>query len=522
MRVGIGQINPLVGDVQGNTRLILSRVAEARAAGCRLVVFPKFAIPGHAPLGLVRRPGFIEACDAAVEEIRAASAGMAIVIGSVAGAPAAAADAVTSSVVAIDDGAVLATIAGAAVEGSSLSVPDVPRDVGVETTRIAGLRFGIATDDDLGSETMDVFSALGADWVLHLAASFFHVGCASIRREAARRAAVEAGLGIVFANSVGGVDGPILDGGSLVVAASGKLLLQAARFEDGLFAVDLDSKRPVSAEAEAPTSEISAAIVLGIRDYVRKNGFDRVVIGLSGGVDSAVTAALAVEALGAEAVIGTFIPCEHSSERSRADARALASNLGIELVEIPATDVHKELRTALPFQAAGIVDENLQARARAVLWMALANERRALVLAAGNKTEAAVGYATLYGDTTGALAPIGDLYKDEVYRLALFLGPRIPRSILEKAPSAELRPGQRDDDDLPPYPILDRLLRALIDENASRSQLIARGFEESVVDDVLCRFYASEFKRRQTPPAIVVSRAPLSRHRVPLTHAYRG
>jgi NAD+ synthase (glutamine-hydrolysing) len=229
-----------------------------------------------------------------------------------------------------------------------------------------------------------------------------------------------------------------------------------------------------------------------------------------------------VEALGPDAVVGTSIPCAHSSESSRTDARAVASNLGIELVEIPANRVHEALRAALPFDASGIVDENLQARARAVLWMALANERNALVLAAGNKSEAAVGYATLYGDTTGALAPIADLYKEDVYRVAETFADRIPRTVFAKAPSAELRPDHRDDDDLPPYPLLDRLLRGLIDENASRSDLVERGFDAELVDDVLRRFYEAEFKRRQSPPGIAVTKTPLGRTRLPLIHRFRA
>jgi NAD+ synthase (glutamine-hydrolysing) len=207
---------------------------------------------------------------------------------------------------------------------------------------------------------------------------------------------------------------------------------------------------------------------------------------------------------------------------SATNARSLASALGIDLLEVSATETHTALRGALPFEARGVVDENLQARARAALWMALANERNALVLATGNKSEIAVGYSTLYGDTTGALAPIADLYKTDVYRLAGSLRDRIPRAILERPPSAELRPDQRDEDDLPPYGTLDPLLRALIEENASRDDLIERGFDRKLVDEIVGRFHGAEFKRAQLPPGVALSDRPLGCRRVPLTHAWRG
>jgi NAD+ synthase (glutamine-hydrolysing) len=272
-----------------------------------------------------------------------------------------------------------------------------------------------------------------------------------------------------------------------------------------------------------PLELVHRAIVLGIYDYVRKNGFAKVIVGLSGGIDSAVVAALAVEALGPDAVTGVFLPSAVTSRESREDAQEIAQRLSIEWLEVPIEEAVKTCRNVLPKLPTGIVGENLQARARGVLLMALANGRDALVLATGNKTEIALGYNTLYGDTVGALAPLGDLYKSEVYKLSEAFTDRIPKRVMEKAPSAELRPDQRDEDDLHPYSILDPLLGALIEGNGSREELIAQGFSEPIVNDVLTRYFRSEYKRRQLPPAILVSAGQGGGSpRMPITHSHRG
>ena len=267
---------------------------------------------------------------------------------------------------------------------------------------------------------------------------------------------------------------------------------------------------------------IRRAIVVGIHDYLDKNGFSRVIIGLSGGIDSALVAALAVEALGKEKVTAVFLPSEITSQESRDDATTFAHRLGIEFLDVGIAEVIGAYHNALPQSLTGLPAENLQARARGTLLMALANERNALVLATGNKSEIAVGYNTLYGDTVGAIAPIADLYKTQVYQLAKALGETIPQNIVEKAPTAELRPGQRDEDDLPPYALLDAILLDLIEKNASRKDLIASGFPEKIVDEILSRYYKSEYKRRQLPLGIKVSPKAFGiGRRMPITHAYR-
>jgi len=290
-----------------------------------------------------------------------------------------------------------------------------------------------------------------------------------------------------------------------------------------LFVLDLEKLIPVKQRTQHSIDLIHRALVLGIHDYVQKNGFKQVIIGISGGLDSAVVAALAAEALGEAAITGVFLPSRITSEISREDAKALARTLGIELVEIEITKAVSAFHAVFPQPVTGLSAENLQARTRGTVLMTLANQQNALILATGNKSEIAVGYNTLYGDTVGALAPIADLYKTQVYDLAKGMRGRIPKRIVNKPPSAELRPGQRDQDDLPPYPLLDAILYELIENNASRKDLIAQGFPEAVVTDILCQYYQSEYKRKQLPPAIKVSKKAFGMgRRMPITHAYRN
>ena len=372
--------------------------------------------------------------------------------------------------------------------------------------------------DDGPTETQ---ASLGADLVVNISASPFFVGKGAIRRELVARRARENGVSVLYVNLVGGQDELVFDGGSLLAGPEGELLFQAPYFAEALFVLDLERLRPIPHPTDDPLRLVREAIVLGIRDYVRKNGFSHVFLGLSGGIDSALVACLAVEALGPERVTGVSLPSPITAAENREDAREVGRRLGIDVREIPIASILAAYQEAIP-SLSGVPVENVQARVRATLLMALANEGDALVLVTGNKSEIAVGYNTLYGDTAGALAPIADLYKTEVYALARSLGGRIPERVLKKAPTAELRPGQRDEDDLPPYSVLDPLLRELVETNASREELVAHGFSEAVVADVLSRYYRSEYKRRQFPPGIKVSpKAFGSGRRVPLTHGYR-
>jgi len=539
VRLGIVQTNPLVGAVEQNLKTILRRLEEARERGCDLVVFPELALCGYFPFDLLWRPGFVRRMEEALQEIARASGGIGVIVGGVSvrkrkdaanlADPSSVADGagqeLWNSAFFIANGRVLE-------EQPKLRLPtfDVYGEeryftpaAGSRVFEFAGRRLGISLCEDLWVDDgpTETQASLGADLVVNISASPFFVGKGAIRRELVARRAKENGVSVLYVNLVGGQDELVFDGGSLLAGPEGELLFQAPYFAEALFVLDLGRLRPIPHPTDDPLRLVREAIVLGIRDYVRKNGFSHVFLGLSGGIDSALVACLAVEALGPERVTGVSLPSPITAAENREDAREVGRRLGIDVREIPIASILAAYKEAIP-SLSGVPVENVQARVRATLLMALANEGDALVLVTGNKSEIAVGYNTLYGDTAGALAPIADLYKTEVYALARSLGGRIPERVLKKAPTAELRPGQRDEDDLPPYSVLDPLLRELVETNASREELVAHGFSEAVVADVLSRYYQSEYKRRQFPPGIKVSpKAFGSGRRIPLTHGYR-
>jgi len=540
MRVGIGQINSHVGAIARNRDRILACVREARDRRCDLVVFPELAVCGYSPLDSIWRPGYVAACEEAVDDVRAASDGIAVIVGSVTARPkreavnrydlAALADDAETELsdvaVLIEDG----RIVGQAAK-THLPLYDVYDEgryfvpgPGAEVCPLRSTSLGINVCEDLwvdGGPT-EIQANLGAEWIVNVSASPFYAGKRAIRHRLVRQRASENGVGIVYVNLVGGQDGIVFDGASFVVDAAGRPRFQAPSFEEGLFVCDLSDARPISTKEPDDLDQLRSALVLGIRDYVFKNGFASAIVGLSGGIDSSLVTALAAEALGPERVAAVYLPSEFSSQESRSDARELARRLSIELLEIPVEEIHDALREALPERPTGLVDENLQPRIRATIWMALANQRNALVLCTGNKSEIAVGYNTLYGDTTGALAPIADVYKTDVYRLAEAFRQVIPARVLAKPPAAELRANHRDEDDLPPYAVLDPLLREIIEGNRSRTGLVGMGFDAALVDRILARYYTSEFKRRQLPPGIKVSPKAFGvGRRMPITNAYR-
>ena len=539
MRIAIGQLNVLVGAIDENTTKILDRIEEAKASHCDLVVFPELAICGYSPLDLFWKDGFIQSCQRAIERITAASMGIGIIIGGVAAEPrqipsnldnvSSVSDGaridLTNRAYLIEDGSILGTI-------DKQHLPDydvycekrhfTPGE-GTSVHKFRSVSLGINVCEDLWIDDgpTDLQASLGADWIINLSASLFYAGKPRIRTRLAARRAKENHVGLVYVNLVGGQDEIVFDGGSFVFDSRGRQVFQAPLFQEGLYIVDLDHARPLGQSESVEIDEIRAALVLGIRDYVHKNGFGRVLLGLSGGIDSAVVAALAAQALGPENVDCVYLPSKFSSPASGEDACAVSKNLGTSFQTIDITDVHQVLRDALPTAPAGLVDENLQPRIRATLLMALANQRRALVLCPGNKSEIAVGYSTLYGDTVGALAPIADLYKCQVVALAESFGKLIPDRVRTKPPSAELREAQRDDEDLPAYDVLDAILKQVIEANASKTQLLNQGFDEDVVDDVLRRIRLNEYKRKQLPPGLKISpKAFGSGRRMPLTNGY--
>ena len=541
MRLALAQIDPTVGAIDDNLSLILSHIERAKRSECDLVIFPELAVCGYTPLDLLWRREFVDKMQEAQERIRQASSGIGVIVGGITVQqhhdgenltdPSSVSDGAGTD---LFNSALFFSDASLAASVPKLNLPtfDVYSErryftpgPGAQVVDFQGKSIGINMCEDLWVDDgpTDAQASLGAEWIINISASPFFVGKAQIRRRLAARRARENGITLFYTNLVGGQDDIIFDGGSFITGPNGDLLYQAPSFVEGLFIFDTEQDSPVTTRKQDDITTARKAIVLGIHDYLRKNGFSRVIIGISGGIDSALVAALAVEALGHDAVSGVFLPSNISSQESHDDAHALARSLAINIIDVPISEIVSSSHAALQQGITGLAAENLQARVRGMLLMALANEHNALILTTGNKSEIAVGYNTLYGDTVGALAPIGDLYKTQVWAMAQGMGGLIPQQIIDKPPTAELRPNQKDEDDLPPYPVLDAILEQLIEKNASRDDLVARGFPMATVDDVTARYYRGEYKRRQLPPAIKVSaKAFGSGRRIPITHRYRS
>jgi len=529
MKIGLAQINPTVGDLEGNASKIAEYIELARGKA-DLLVFPELTITGYPPKDLLLKPSFIARNRALLQEIVERTRGIAAIIG----------------FVDEEEGGIY-NAAAVAIEGEMVGVyrkiflPNY--DVfdekryfkpGVElgVFEIEGLKIGVSVCEDIWVEKGPFQSQArsGAELLVNISASPFHAGKMRERIELLARRARETGLPLVYCNLVGGQDDLVFDGGSCVLNARGALIAMARRFREELLLTELAGGEARLEEQEG-VAEVYEALVLGIRDYVRKNGFRKVVIGLSGGIDSSLTAVLATRALGAESVIGVFMPSRFTSMESREDVEALAGRLGIELKVIPIDRAVKAYREMLAeeFEGLGedVTEENIQARIRGNILMALSNKFGYLVLSTGNKSEMAVGYTTLYGDMAGGLAVLSDVPKTMVYQLAKYVnstgGEPIPGRVLVKEPSAELRENQRDAEDLPPYEILDPILQAYIEENKSMDEIVALGFEREVVEEVIGRVDRNEHKRKQAPLGIkVTSKAFGSGRRMPITNRYRG
>ncbi|GAB4313166.1 MAG: NAD+ synthase [Candidatus Bipolaricaulota bacterium] len=545
MRIAVGQINPTVGDLPGNRALILDAIAAAREQRADLVVLPELALLGYPPRDLLLRTGFLDAADREFAAVVAASRDIAVVIGHVLRGGTREANVADPSAQAFGGDVLLYNAAFLLARGGIVGHQAKHRlpsfDVFEEEryfapgTEVAvldwqGLRLGLSVCEDFWYEggVLAAQAAAGVDLLVNVSASPYFRGKPALRYALARRWAQRSGAPFVYANLVGGQDELVFDGGSFTVRPDGAFLLAAPRFAAGLYVVDT-----AAAAGEPPSADgidtIHAALTAGIRDYLDKNGIQGAIVGISGGVDSAVVAALACEALGPHRVVGTFFPGRYTAPESAEEAKELAQALGIRLIEVEIDPIVASLTSALSPHVAveGVVEENLQARIRGILWMALSNASGHVVLCCGNKSELALGYNTLYGDTVGALAPIGDLVKGEVYALARFINERagrtiIPERTLTRPPSAELRPHQRDDEDLPPYEVLDPLVRALVVENRSWDEA-ARSFGEEIVRDIAHRLRTSEYKRRQSPLVLKVSPKAFGMgRRFPVTHRFAG
>ena len=571
LRLGLAQLNPTVGDLDGNFERIVAAIGRARALGVEVLAFPELAITGYPPEDLLLNPSFVERAERLTRDLVPHSTGMTLVVGTV-----------ERGEGLFDAAAVLHDGRWASVYHKHLlpnyGVFDEKRYFtpgrGNMVFVRGGTTIGVSVCEDIwfsGDPVEEQAAHGGAEVLLNLSASPYHAGKAGERRSMLRTRATDHLAIVAYVNLVGGQDEVLHDGASLVLGPDGGLLAEGAMFAEDLIVTDLDlaavsearrraarpprgapapdagelwrvelatpadvarpplPPRPAPA-AHGPEAEVYDALVLGTRDYVRKNGFDTVVLGLSGGIDSALCACIAADALGPGQVVGVSMPGPYSAGLSREDAEALCRALGLRFFAIPIGDVFeaygRALAPAFAGRASDITEENLQARIRGNYLMALSNKYGWLVLTTGNKSETSVGYSTLYGDTAGGFAVLKDVYKTMVYRLARHRNtrsPAIPERTLTRPPTAELRPDQTDQDTLPPYDVLDAILEAYVEENRSVAEIVAAGHDEATVRRVIRMVDASEYKRRQSPPGVKITPRAFGRdRRLPITNRWRG
>jgi NAD+ synthase (glutamine-hydrolysing) len=543
MKVALGQINTTVGDLAGNEARILDAYRRGSEAGVELVVLPELATTGYPPRDLLLRRDFVQGNLAMLERLAAATGDTGLVIGFVGQSGSRPGREATNSVALLQHGRVLATRSKMLLPTYDVFDEDRYFEPAAENRPVEfnGRRLGLTICEDVWNDegfwrqrryrrdpVTDLVAA-GAQWLVNVSASPWYLGKNRVRHEMLRSVARKTGVPLVYCNLVGGNDELVFDGVSLALDGMGRLLARGASFGEDLVLVDLGGAEEV-ALGEAPEEEkLHQALVLGLGDYLRKCGFDSAVLGLSGGIDSAVTACLAASALGPDRVRGVSLPSQYSSPGSLDDARDLARNLGIRYDVIPIAGAFDEVKRLLGPVFKGreedVTEENLQARLRGLLLMALSNKFGSLLLTTGNKSEMAVGYCTLYGDMCGGLGVISDVPKQMVYRIARWINrdkPVIPESTLVKPPSAELRPNQTDQDSLPAYEELDAILEAYVVEGQTESEIAKAGFDAGTVRHVLRLIDASEYKRRQAAPGLkVTSKAFGVGRRIPIAHQFR-
>ncbi|MFC1962532.1 NAD+ synthase [Chloroflexota bacterium] len=574
LRIGLAQINSTVGDIEGNALKVLDYIERARGQDVDLVVFPKLALTGYPPEDLLLKPHFVAENQRKLMELVPATAGLTAVVGFV--------DSdsdIYNAAAVMHDGRLSGVYRKCYLPNYGVFDENRYFQAGSDSPVFLrdGITLGVNICEDIwhSSGPTSLQAQAGTEIVVNIDASPYYMGKWSFREKMLATRAADQMIIIVYINMVGGQDELVFDGTSAIFNEKGELVARGKQFEEDLIVADLDidsvfryrlrdtrqrqearqggarrSKVPhikLRPIAEAPAkppltwkmsallegaAEVYAALVTGTRDYVRKNGFSKVLIGLSGGVDSALVAVIAADALGPSQVVGIFMPSRYTSESSRVDAHALAENLSIELMTIPIEEVFQSYLTTLtgPFHdtSPGVAEENIQARIRGNMLMALSNKFGWLVLTTGNKSEMATGYATLYGDMAGGFAAIKDVPKTLVYDVAQYRNqqagkPVIPQNVLDKEPTAELRPDQRDADSLPPYPMLDPILKAYVEEDKSLAQIVAMGFPENIVKRVITLVDRSEYKRRQAPPGVKITPRAFGRdRRLPLTNRFIG
>ncbi len=548
MRIALAQLDPVVGDIAGNAERLGEAIDRAAADGADLVISSELSVLGYPPKDLLRKERFVADSVAAVERLAARCTKTAALVGFVRPTPGASGRPLQNAAALLADGKIQLVHVKTLLP--TYDVFDETRYFQPggrpKCITIGGRKIGLSICEDLwdaaalgrniyGDDPIGLLAADGAEVVINMAASPYQMGKAAMREELFARQARRVGAPIVYVNQVGGNDELIFDGGSCVIAADGQVIARAKSFQQDLLIVDLPGSAGLTTSGhiepvEDEIARLSAALKLGLRDYVAKCGFRSVVLGLSGGIDSAVVATLAADALGPENVNALAMPSRYSSSHSLTDAEELAKNLGIHYAVVPIEPMHKAFEAALAdvLALAGehAAAENIQARIRGTLVMASSNAFGHLALATGNKSELSVGYCTLYGDMAGGLAPIGDVMKTDIYRLARQLNAeapraRIPESTLVKAPSAELKLNQTDQDKLPAYELLDDILRRYIEADQTAEQIIAAGLDATEVRRVLGMVDFSEHKRKQAPPVLkVTTRAFGSGRRMPIAQRY--
>ena len=544
MRLGLAQLNPTVGDLAGNRRKIIAAYESLVAQGAELVVFPELIVCGYPPRDLLLKRRFVSDVADSLAQIVATIGDVPAVIGTVEPNPAATGRPFFNAAAFCHRGQIVATARKCLLPTYDVFDEDRYFEPATSPTVVehAGLRIAITICEDIwthpmlgtrrlyhGLEPLAQLAAQTCDVMVNLSASPWHFAKGDVREKLVTDAARALGCPVAYVNAVGGNDELIFDGRSLVASSAGSITAGLSAFTEELRVVDTAVTTPPSPTFHQPDlADIYAALVLGLRDYAQKSGFKQALIALSGGIDSALVAVVAAEAFGAENVIGVSLPSSISSQHSRDDARILAANLGVRFETIAIADAVAAAETALGPVFAGrtrdVTEENIQARIRGVLMMALSNKFGALLLTTGNKSEMAVGYCTLYGDMCGGLAVISDVFKMQVYALSRWINRDreiIPANTIDKPPSAELRPGQVDQDSLPPYEQLDAILKGYVEEGLSRHDLVAQGFPEAVVNDIARKVDLNEYKRKQAAPGLRIT--PLAfgvGRRIPIVQKY--
>ncbi|MGC9450513.1 MAG: NAD+ synthase [Oceanipulchritudo sp.] len=546
MKIGLAQINTIVGDLEGNRKKILESYGKLVEAGAELVVFPELVVPGYPPRDLLFKTRFVPDNVDSLNRIAEQTGKVPALLGYVEPNPAEKGRRFFNAAAWCERGKVRHVAHKCLLPTYDVFDEDRYFEAAPEPAIInwKGWRLGLTVCEDIwtgpiietsrhyATDPLGFFEKGDLDMILNLSASPWHYGKDSTRQAIVRTAALRTGKPVVYVNAVGGNDELIFDGHSMVMSGRGELLCSMAPFAEDLqvFELDAGGKCLHPAFQRDSLADIHDALVLGLRDYAHKSGFRKGLVGLSGGIDSALTAALAAEALGPENVIGISLPSAISSDHSRNDARQLAENLGIRYETLPINPVvDGALDTLKPIFAElkeDVTEENIQARARGLLLMAVSNKFGALLLTTGNKSEISVGYCTLYGDMAGGLAVISDLPKTRVYALSHWINREreiIPWNTIRKEPSAELRPGQKDEDSLPPYHILDAILKRYVEEGQSSADIIEAGYPEDVVKDVIRKVDLNEYKRKQAAPGLKIT--PLAfgvGRRIPIVQKYVG